>query len=97
LLHGVQVRAETTVHCEDLLIDDSGNGQAIEAVGEGLPELNVVSALALIVESIDTVDRRALVVAAEDEEVLGVLDLVCEKQADGLERLLASVDVVAKE
>jgi hypothetical protein len=37
------------------------------------------------------------VVATEDEEVLGVLDLVCEEQADGLEGLLATVYVVAKE
>ena len=37
LLHGVQVGAETTVHGEDLLVDDSGDRQAVEAVGEGLP------------------------------------------------------------
>jgi hypothetical protein len=37
------------------------------------------------------------VVTAQDEEVLGVLDLVCEEQADGLERLLATVYVVAQE
>jgi hypothetical protein len=37
------------------------------------------------------------VVAPEDEEVLGILDLVGQKEADGFERLLASVDVVSKE
>jgi hypothetical protein len=52
------------VHCEDLLINDSCNGQAVEAVGEGLPELDIVSSLALIVESVDTVDGRAFMVAA---------------------------------
>ena len=31
------------------------------------------------------------------EEVLRVLDLVREEEADGLERLLATVDVVAEE
>jgi hypothetical protein len=97
LLHGVQIGTETTVHCEDLLIDDRCNGQAVEAVGEGLPKLDVVSSLALIVEPIDTVDGRAFVVAAEDEEVFGVFDLVCEEQADGLKRLLASVDIITKE
>jgi hypothetical protein len=34
------------------------------------------------------------VVAAEDEEVFGVFDLVCEEQADGLQRLLASVNII---
>jgi hypothetical protein len=85
------------VHGEDLLIDDGSNGQAVEAVGESLPQLNVISPLALVVESIDAVDGRALVVSTENEEVLRVLDLVCEEQADGLEGLLATVDIVTEE
>ena len=36
-------------------------------------------------------------VATEDEKVLGVLDLVCEQEADDLEGLLAAVDIVAQE
>lgn len=72
------------MHREDLLVDDGSDGQAVEAVGECLPQLDVVSSLALVVEAVDTVDRGALVVTAEDEEVLRVLDLVCEEQADGL-------------
>ena len=85
------------MHREDLLVDDRCNGQAVEAVGERLPELDVVSSLALIIEPIDTVDGRAFVVATEDEEVFRVFDLVCKEQADGLKRLLASVDVITKE
>lgn len=83
------------MHGEDLLVDDGGNGQAVEAVGESLPQLDVVSSFALVVEAVDTVDRGALVVATENEEVLGVLDLVRKQKAYRLERLLATVDVVA--
>lgn len=72
------------MHGEDLLVDDGGNGQAVEAVGERLPQLDVVTALALIVETVDAVDGCALVVAAEDEEVLRVLDLVGQKEANSL-------------
>lgn len=72
------------MHGEDLLIDDGRDGQAVEAIGEGLPELDVVPSLALVVEAVDAVDGGALVVAAQDEEVLGVLDLVRQEQADGL-------------
>ena len=72
------------MHSEDLLVDDSSNGEAVEAVCEGLPELDVVPPLALVVEAIDTVDGGALVVAAQDEEVLRVFDLVCQEQADSL-------------
>lgn len=85
------------MHGENLLVNDSSNWQAVEAVGEGLPQLDVVTALALIVETVDTVDGGTLVVATEDEEVLWVLDLVGEEEADGLERLLSAVDVVTKE
>ena len=35
-------------------------------------------------------------VAPEDEEVFRVLDLVCQEKADGLEGLLASVDIIAE-
>lgn len=31
---------------EDLLVDNGGNGQAVEAVGECLPQLYVVATLA---------------------------------------------------
>lgn len=97
LLHRVKVGAQTAVHGEDLLVNDGGNGQAVEAIGKSLPQFDVVASLALIVEAVDAVDGRTLVVAAQNEEVLGVLDLVREQKADGLERLLATVDVVTEE
>lgn len=36
----------TSVAAEDLLINDSGNGETVKTVGEGLPQLNVEPALA---------------------------------------------------
>lgn len=50
--------------------------------------------LTLIVEAVDAVDAGALVVPTEQKEVLGVLDLIGQQQADGLQRLLAPVHVV---
>jgi hypothetical protein len=97
LLHGVEVGAQATMHGEDLFIDDGGDGQAVEAVGKCLPQLDVVASLALVVETVDTVDGGTLVVAAQDEEVFGILDLVRQEKADGLERLLSTVDVVTEE
>jgi hypothetical protein len=35
-------------------------------------------------------------VAAKDEKVFGVLDFVCEEKTNGLERLFASIDIVAQ-
>jgi uncharacterized protein YqiB (DUF1249 family) len=103
------------VHREDLLIDNSGNRETVEAVGERLPQLDVITTFAythqltivdpaqphktltFIIESIDSVDGSTLVISAEDEKVFWVFDLVCEQQANRLERLLSSVDVVTKE
>ena len=55
-----------------------------------------VEKLTLVVEAVNAIDTCALVVAAQDEEVLRVLDLVGQEKADGLEGLLATVDVVAE-
>lgn len=33
----IKIRREATVHTEDLVVDDSRDGEAIEAVGEELP------------------------------------------------------------
>lgn len=79
LFHRVEIGAEATVHGEDLFIDNRSNRKTVEAICEGLPQLDVVSSLALVVEAVDTVDGGALVVTAEDEEVLWVFDLVCKK------------------
>lgn len=37
---------ETTVHGEDLFINDRGNRQTVEAIGKSLPELDVITSLA---------------------------------------------------
>lgn len=94
LLHLLKFRGQATVAAEDLVVDDARNGKAVEGIRKGLPQLDVVPALALIEEPIDTVDGGALVVAAEDEEVLGELDLEGQDEANGLKALLSTVDVI---
>jgi hypothetical protein len=61
------------------------------------PQLERRARRTFIVEAVNPVDGGALVITTEDEEVLGVLDLVGEEEADGLERLLAPIDVIAEE
>lgn len=41
--------------------------------------------LTLIIEAVDAVDAGTLVVPTEQEEVLGVLDLIGQQQADSLQ------------
>lgn len=83
------------MHSEDLLVNDCCNRQAVEAVCKGLPKLDVVSSLTLIIEAIDAADRGTFVVAAQDEEVFWVFDLIGKKKAYSLQRLLASVNIVS--
>jgi len=85
------------VHRKDLLVNDGRNRKAVEAVRERLPQLNVVPALALVVKAVDAVDRGTFVVSSQDEEVFRILDLVGQEEADGLKRLLATVDIIAQE
>lgn len=47
----MQVGAQAAVAAENLLVDDRSYGQAVETVREGLPQLDIVATLALIVKS----------------------------------------------
>ena len=73
------------MHCEDFLIYDCSNRQAVEAVGKSLPQLDVVPTLAFVIEAVDTVDGSTFMVAAQDEKVFRILDLVGEEQTNCLQ------------
>ena len=72
LTPGLDSRTRWPAH---LLVNERGDGQAVEAVRERLPEPDVVPPLALVVEAVYPVDGRALVVASQEEEILWVLHL----------------------
>jgi len=84
LFHRVKVRTQTTMHREDLLINNGSDWQAVEAIRKSFPQLDVVSALTLVIKPINTVDRCAFVISSENEEVFRIFDLVCQKQTNGL-------------
>ena len=46
LLHVIEFWAESAMHAEDLLLYDCSYRQAVEAVCEGFPQLDVVPPLA---------------------------------------------------
>ena len=51
LLHALKIWRKSAMTAENLLINDSCYWQAIEAVRECLPQLDIVSAFALVVET----------------------------------------------
>jgi len=73
------------MHCEDFLIYDCSNRQAVEAVGKSLPQLDIVPTLTFVIEAVDTVDGSTFMVAAQDEKVFRILDLVGEEQTNCLQ------------
>lgn len=85
------------MHAEDLGCDNGGNRDGVEDVDKCLPDLDVATTLAFVIEAVDARNVRTLVVAAEEEKVLWVAQLVAKEEEEGLERLLAAVHVIAEE
>ena len=85
------------MHGENLLINDGSDRQAVETIGESFPQFDVVPSFAFIVEPIYAINRSAFMVAPQNEEIFGILDLICQEQADRLQRLFSSVNVITEE
>ena len=98
VIQRVDARGQAAVQAEDLVVDERGQGQVVEEVGEKLPHVGVaVLAQALVVEAVDLRDLAGLVVAAQDGDALGVADFERDEQGDRLDGEVAAVHVVAHE
>lgn len=84
------------MHAEDLVLYQGGWWQTVEHITKLLPQFDVVATLALVVEAINSCDARALMVTTEQEYIFWVLHLVRQKQIHHLNRVLTTIDVVAK-
>ena len=82
--YGDKLRAKTTVHAEDFVINKCGDRHAVEHILEFFPHADGVSTLAFVIKAIDTVYLAALVITTQQEEVLLKLDFVGQKQDDRL-------------
>jgi len=85
------------MHAKNFIINKGSNGHTVKNILEFFPKADTVPIFTFIVETVNTVDLTALVVASEQEEVLLELDLVGQQQNDGLKGLLATIDVISKE
>jgi hypothetical protein len=97
LLHGVKLRAQSSMHAEDFFVNDGGNRHAVEAVRESFPELDAVSSLAFVVKTINSVDGSALVVSTQDEKVFRIFDFVSKQKTNRFQALFSTVDVISQE
>jgi len=93
----VKLWGQTSVDAEDFVVDYGRDWETVEALDKLFPQLQRIPPFALIVEPINPINGPALVISSQKEEILGVLNLVGEEQADHLQILLASVHVVTQE
>jgi DNA recombination-dependent growth factor C len=75
IVQSVQLRAQSTVNTQKLLVHNSGQGKGAESVHASLVDGLGVLVLALELESEVISQMTALVVSAEQPERVGVPDL----------------------
>lgn len=91
----VDRRTQAAVETEDLVFDKSGEGKVVEEVGEVFPDIGVsIFTQAFIIKAVDLCDLAGFVVSSKDSDTLGVTDLKANKESDGFNRVVATVDIV---
>ena len=71
------------MHAEYLVVDDDGEGEEVEHVGEVVPDVSVaVFAVAFSVEAVGLGDTTGLVVAADKVHAGGVAQFEADKEGD---------------
>lgn len=85
------------MHAENFIINKSSNWHTVKDILEFFPEADTIPVLALVIETIDSINLTALVITAQQEEILLKFNLVGEKQYNSFKGLLASVNIVTEE
>ena len=82
----------------DLVLDESGEGEVVEQIGEVSPYIGVsVLPQAFIVETVNLSDLTRFVVASEDGDTVAVPQLHRDEEGDSLDGIVPSVYVIAHE
>jgi len=98
LVKGVDTWRKSSVKAEDVSLNDSSQWKIVKERSEVLPNVCIsVFSKALIVEAIDLSNLLGLVVTSQDGDSVWISDLEGYQESDGLNRVVASVNVVAHE
>jgi hypothetical protein len=96
LINAMDAGRQTTVDAKDLVVNDAGEREVVEHVGEVVPDSSVaVLAAALGVETVGLGNSSRLVVAADKVDAMGVAKLETDEQRDGFNTEEAAINVVA--
>jgi hypothetical protein len=92
----LQVWGQAAMHTQNFLCHNRRYRHAVEAIGKNAPQLDAVPPLALVVKAVYSVERGALVISAQKEKRLRVLDFVAESQSNHLDALLGAIHIIAE-
>jgi hypothetical protein len=96
VIKGIDAGGETSVQAEYLVIDQGGEGEVVEQIGEVLPYVRIaIFSETFIVEPIDLCDLTGFVVATEDGDALGISDFQGYEEGDGLNGVVTSINIIA--
>ena len=96
LIDAMDAGRQTTVDAEDLVVDDAGEGEVVEHVGEVVPDSSVaVLAAAFCVETVGLSNTSRLVVAADEVDAVRIAEFETDQQRDGFDTEEAAINVVA--
>jgi len=86
------------MEAENLVFDDSSQGQVIEQLSELLPDVGVtVLPQALVVEAVDLGDLSRLVIASQDRDTVLEAHLERDEKSDRLDTVVTAIDIVTHE
>lgn len=95
IIQRVDTWRKATVEAEYLVLDQRRKWEVVEEIGKVLPNAGVaVFAETLVVETVDLCDLAGLMVSTQDSDALGIADLECDKQSDGLNGEVSTINIV---
>lgn len=83
------------MQAEDLVVNQGGEGEVIEEVGEVFPDIGVaVFSKTFVVEAVDLGDLAGFVVATENGDSLWISDLKSYKEGDCFHGVISTINIV---
>lgn len=80
---------------ENLVLNQSGEREIVEEVGEVLPNVRIsVFTQAFVVKSVDLCDLSRFMVSTKNCDALRVTNFQSNKECDGLNRVVSTVNIV---
>lgn len=83
------------MQAENLVVDESGEGEVVKEVGEVFPHIRVsILSKAFVIKAVNLSNLARLVIAPKDGDTLGIADLKCDKKRDCFDRVISSINIV---